>query len=89
MAYTLNVKDKTVWGKNNIMVISCTADAATQNVLTGFNTVLWHLLSPISMATSAIKIAVNSATTGTAVGGTLGVSGAASGDEFFLIVCGR
>lgn len=88
MAWTIS-KQKTVFGNMRVHIMSCTADAATQNIETGLSKVYGHSLSPISMATAqSYSLWSNSGAAGTSLAGILGASGFASGDEMYITVYG-
>lgn len=90
MAYTLSKLQQTVFGNERIYVASCSADAASGVVSMGFKVIDWAIISPISMATAAIKVKINKLANGTtASNGDIGMSSAASGDDFFLYVAGH
>ena len=87
MAYTVT-KYKTVFGDKRVVGLKITADAATQTVETGLQKIDFFSVGKASMASSNIKIAVNSNASGVQSYGVLGISGAASGDEFYCTVYG-
>lgn len=80
MAYTVSKVDS-VFGNKGVALCDVAADAASGTIPTGLGKIESVALAPKSMATSAIKISVS--------GGTVTVSNAASGDDFFLTVFGR
>lgn len=87
MAYTV-VKNPTVVGNKRAVALKVTADAATQTVETGLSVVEFFSFGAISCTTAAIKIAPNSNASGVQSNGVIGISGAASGDVFFVTVFG-
>lgn len=89
MAYTVSILDKTVFGNKVVRALQITADAATQTVVTGLNTVDYYTLAPVSMTSSGIKIFKNAGAIGTSIAGALGVSGVTSGDVFIVLAYGR
>jgi len=89
MAYTTSFLVKTVYGNQRVHGIRITADAATQAIDTGLSSIDTITLCPQSLTTAAIKVAINELAAGTASVGYVGVSGAASGDEFILTVFGK
>jgi hypothetical protein len=89
MAYTVAILKKLSVGNQKCHVLSITADAATQNVDSGLSYIDDFTVGCQSMASTPIKIFANSGAAGTAIAGTLGISGAASGDVFFVRVYGR
>lgn len=89
MAYTKSLVARSVFGNLRMVSYRLTADAATQAVATELNKIQTLSWAPQSCTTAAIKFAVNEDASGTANNGTVGVSGAASGDELFLTVYGN
>lgn len=80
MAYTVSAT-KVVLGNKRAELIEVTADAASGTIPCGLGGIDCISLAPKSMATAAIKMSTS--------GGTVTVSNAASGDNFFLTVIGR
>jgi len=89
MAYTVAIKEKLSVGNQKCHVLSITADAATQNVDTGLAYISDFTVGIQSCSTAAIKIYANSGAIGTALVGFLGISGAVSGDVFYVRCYGR
>lgn len=90
MAYTATLVKNDVQGSTRVKVFDVTADAASGVVDSGHSIVLWHQVSPISMATmSLVKFRPNINAASAASNGNIMVSGAASGDRFFLTVYGK
>jgi hypothetical protein len=89
MAYTYAVAEKTVFGNQNIIQALVTADAATGAIVTGLGTIAHVQWSPKSATTAAVKFAINAGVSGTSTVGTLAITGAVSGDEFFVTIFGR
>lgn len=89
MAYTISSTMKTVFGDQRVFAMRVTADAATGTVATGLSHINTATLLPQSLSTGAVKFAMNENCSGVAALGTIGVSGAASGDEFILTVFGK
>ena len=87
MAYTVS-NTVSVFGNMRVAMLSITADAATQTVETGLKNVICHALGPKSLTSGAIKIYANSNASGVLSAGVLGISGATSGDVFFVTVFG-
>lgn len=79
MAFTV-AKEDSVFGNKAVAFCVVTADAASGTIPTGLSRIASVSLAPLSMATSAIKMAVSA--------GTVTVSNAASGDAFYLTVYG-
>lgn len=89
MAYTINRVKKTVAGDLRMVILSCTADAATQNIETGLDRVYGMCCTPVSMATfNSHSMYPNVLSAGTASAGYVSVTGIASGDEFQLVCFG-
>lgn len=88
MAYTIT-HNKTVFGNKRVNVMKVVADAATQNVETGLGYIDGYTMGPQSIATANPSIIANLGAGATALNGTLGMSGLASGDEMFITVYGR
>jgi muramidase (phage lysozyme) len=80
MAYTVS-QDKTVFGNKRVHICTVTADAASGTIPTGLSAIDGYSLSPVSMATGAPLIKAS--------GGTITVSNAVNGDNFYLVVYGR
>ena len=89
MAYTTSNLVKTVFGDKRVFALRVTADAATGAVATGLSYIDTAMISPQSLSTGAIKLAINEDCSGVASVGSVGVTGCASGDEFLLTVFGR
>ena len=87
MAYTAT-KTNTVFGNYRVVIIDITADAATQTVETGLKKIVGHVTGLQSASTAAIKVYANSSASGVATPGSLGISGAVSGDEFYVVCIG-
>lgn len=80
MAYTITAT-KVVLGNKRAELVEVTADAASGTIPCGLGSIECIALAPKSMASSAIKMSTS--------GGTVTVSNAANGDNFFLTVIGR
>lgn len=89
MAWTVTVKKQTVVGDMRALILDCSADAATQNLVTGLQQIYGFATGPKSLTTGAPKIFANSGSAGTAIAGVLGCSGFTSGDELIITVYGR
>jgi hypothetical protein len=87
MAWTVS-KTPTVFGNQGVVLLEITADAATQAVVTGLKKITHMTVGKDSMASNGHTIAVNSNAVGTAADGTLGCSGFAAGDHFYVTVFG-
>lgn len=79
MAYTVT-QEKTVFGNLRAHICNVTADAASGTIPTGLAKIVGYALAPISMATAAPIMKAS--------GGTITVSAAVNGDNFFLTVYG-
>lgn len=80
MAYTVS-KVSTVFGNKKVDICEVTADAASGTIPTSLGAIDGYALGPLSMATSAIKVSKS--------GGTITVSNAVNGDNFYITVYGR
>jgi len=89
MAFTTSLLVKTVFGDKRVHGYRITADAATQAIDTGLDYIDMFSVGHQSCTTAAFKVAINEGAAGTSTLGTIGISGAASGDEFFITVYGR
>lgn len=89
MAFTATNVVKTVHGNQNCWQGTITADAASGVVSFGFATITHAIVVAASATTAIFRYRINAAAGATAAAGTLGISGVASGDEFFATVYGR
>jgi hypothetical protein len=80
MAYTIS-QEKTVFGNMRVHFCNVTADAASGTIPTGLTQIAGYSISPISMSTASPLMKAS--------GGTITVSAAANGDNFYVIVYGR
>jgi hypothetical protein len=80
MAYTVT-QEKTVFGNLRVHFCNVTADAASGTIPTGLGSIVGYSVGPISMATASPIMKAS--------GGTVTVSAAANGDNFYLIIYGR
>jgi hypothetical protein len=80
MAYTVT-QTKTGFGDQRVAICNVTADAASGTIPTGLTLITGYSVGPISMATASPLMKAS--------GGTVTVSAAANGDNFYLIVYGR
>lgn len=80
MAYTVT-QEKTVFGNMRVHICNVSADAASGTIPTGLTTIAGYAIAPISMATSSPLMKAS--------GGTITVSNAVNGDNFFVTVFGR
>ena len=88
MAYTINRVKKTVMGDMRMVILSCTADATTQNIDTGLDQVYGFTLGPVSMTAITWTALKNTGSASTALAGYIGLSGVTATDEFQLICFG-
>lgn len=89
MAFTTTNVVKTVHGNQNCWQGTITADAASGVVSFGFGAITHAIIVPASATTAILKYRLNATAAGVAALGTIGISGVASGDEFFATVYGR
>lgn len=89
MAFSNSKILNTVWGDKRVEAYSSVADAATGTILTGLTTIENISVALKSATTAAVKFVVNQSVTGTSVPGTVAITGAVSGDEFYVTVYGR
>jgi len=80
MAYTVTAT-KCVIGNKRAELAEVTADAASGTIPCSLGKIVSVSIAPKSMASAAIKLSVS--------GGTVTVSNAASGDDFFITVIGQ
>ena len=88
MAYTTSISKKTVFGDMRVQMYDITADAATAAIDTGLESVIHLDWAPNSCSTAAVKFDKNVLAAGTIAAGYIAITGAASGDEFFVTVYG-
>lgn len=88
MAYTVT-RFASVFGNKRVVGLDITADAATQTVDTGLAIVEWFSFGPQSMASNGVKHVVNGDASGGVSNGKYSVSGATTGDRYFVTVYGR
>lgn len=89
MAWTRTITHKDAFGSKRVHVLELTADSAEASLDSGLSYIDWISVGIQSCGTGAMKIATNSGSTGTALVGYLGISGAASGDHFFVTCFGK
>jgi hypothetical protein len=90
MAYSSTVAFKGVMGNARVAVLSCVADAASGNVSGGGVAFIFNaLFTPISCATAAPRVKINVLEAGTAAVGSVGISGLAANDVFYVTLFGR
>lgn len=84
-----SISEKLAVGNKMCHVVSFVAGGAEENVVTGLKSVDYFSIGIKSVATAGIKFANNKDSSGVASGGLVGVSGAASGDELFIVCYGK
>jgi hypothetical protein len=89
MAYTATKLKGSVHGDQRVEQYLVAADAASGSVSTGLKYVDCVTFAPKSCATAGFKIKANLSDAGAASNGSVMVSSAASGDDFYLVVFGR
>jgi len=88
MAYTVSALASNVVGNQRKISARLTADAATGSWETGLQNITDLSVGLQSASTASIKFAMNEGVSGTSIVGTVGISGAASGDELIVTVYG-
>jgi hypothetical protein len=88
MAFTVT-KTPTVFGNKRAVMIEVSADGAEAEIESGLDVIEAQLLGAQSFASSSQAFKANEDSSGTAANGTIGISGVASGDEFFILCIGR
>lgn len=88
MAFTV-ARQHTVFGNKRTVLIEVTADGAEDNVSSGLGVVEYYSIALQSAATANPSVALNVDSSATVSLGTLGMSGFASGDHFYVTVYGR
>ena len=87
---TNTVAYKGVFGNTRVAIFNVTGAVASGSVSGGgVGYVFAATVSPVSMATAALNVQVNSLEAGTAAAGSVGIKGMTAGDNFFLTVYGR
>lgn len=89
MALSATKIDESVFGNKRVQMYSCVADAATGSFDTSLSFVDIVSTAFKSMTTGGAKFAINKGVSGTAIVGTVAVTGMTSGDEFYITVYGR
>lgn len=89
MAWTATKVSEYPAGNNRVQHWTLTADSATLELSTGLKTLV-AVYGTIQSATSVgIKYKMNALSAGTALGGNVAITGAASGDNLYLMVIGN
>ncbi len=89
MAFTNSLLERSTQGNKKVQFYSCSADGATGTIVTGLKSVDMISITPKSLTTAAVKFVINEGVAGTSTAGTVAVTGAASGDEFYALVYGH
>jgi hypothetical protein len=89
MAWTETENFSTVFGNLRVKGYSLTADSATLEIDTGLDFVNHIEITKSSHASQPHTYAKNVLSAGTASNGFVAITGAASGDDFFMTVYGR
>lgn len=83
-------RNVTVFGDKRVVLLKCTADAATQAVETGLKNIIGIASHRGSMTTIVgISAHINSNASGVATKGVIGCSGFSSGDDIYFTVYGN
>ena len=88
MAFTVT-KTPTVFGNQRVVMMSITADGAEAEVETGLDVITAFSVGVQSFSSSSQAFKANEDSSGAAANGTVGISGVASGDEFFIVCYGK
>jgi hypothetical protein len=89
MAYTATLQKTDVKGSERVSHYLVTADAASGVVASNIGVISAVQMAPVSMASSGIKLKINTSAASAAANGSVMVSSAANGDAFFLTVWGK
>ena len=89
MAITTSLLVNTVAGNQRKLMYRATPDAADTSFTTALNNIGDMQIAYQSATTGAVKFAMNEDNDGTASPGEVGMSGAASGDEFLITLYGH
>ena len=89
MAYSVSVSKKTVFGDQRVQHLVVTADAATGSYDTGLDYIDGGFFVPKSAASTTINMKLNEGVASTSIAGTIAITGATSGDDFYVTVFGR
>ena len=89
MAWTATIKKKTVFGDTRVHMYELTADSATVELDTGLDYIDHIQPSIKSAATYGAYFAANVLSAATASNGTVAITGATSGDDYYLTVYGK
>lgn len=89
MAFTKSTVVNTVHGNQRLIVYDVTADAATGALATDLGSVTAVWSQAKSMASSSYSIKADEGVAGTAIAGTIGITGVTSGDLIQVFCLGR
>lgn len=89
MAFSNALLERMSSGNKKMQFYSCVADGATGTIVTGLKSVDAVAATPMSFASTPVHFNINEGVSGTSTAGTIAVTGAASGDEFYLVVWGH
>lgn len=89
MAFTTSALVNSVFGNERVKVLRVTADAATDAFETGLAVIDAVSVGNQSASAGTAKFKINALSAGTAANGYLAVTGATSGDVYFVTVYGH
>ena len=89
MAFNNALLERMSMGNKQVQFYSCVADGATGTIATGMKAVDAVAITPKSFASTPVHTAINAGVSGTSTAGTVAVTGAASGDEFYMVIWGH
>jgi hypothetical protein len=89
MAFNNSLLERMNLGNVNANFYSCVADGATGTIVTGFQAVDAISVTYKSMTSGVTRFRINAGVSGTATAGTIAVTSAVNGDEFYVIVYGH
>lgn len=92
MAFTVTVVNRQSVGAKEALTLEVTADGAEANIAaatTGMKYLDYFHMGVKSAATGFFHVGLNANSSGTASNGAVGLSGCASGDQFYITVYGR
>lgn len=89
MAWTVTYDKKTVFGDERVLHMTVTTDGGSEAIDTGLESINGIAFTPASLTSTTLNIHKNVLTAATAAPGYVSVTGATSGDDFYLTVFGR
>lgn len=89
MAWTATKVSEYPAGNSRVQHWTLVADSATLELSTGLKTLVAVHGTPQTASTAAIKYKINVLSAGTSQGGNVAITGAASGDNLYLMVIGN